>query len=66
MADEAKLKELRKNQRLCLQHLRRGSIIFGLTAVALLIAQQFINIRLWIPFTILGILSFTVVGDAIN
>ena len=66
MADEAKLKELQKSQRLSLQHLRRGAIFFGTTAVALLVVQQFISIRLWIPFVILGVLSFTVIGDAIN
>ncbi len=66
MADEAKLKELQKNRRLSLQHLRRGVFIFGVTTVTLLIVQQFISIRLWIPFIILGALSFTVIGDAIN
>ena len=66
MADEAKLKELQKNRRLSLQHLRRGAILFCITAVALLVVQQFISMRLWIPFIILGVLSFTVVGDAIN
>ena len=66
MPDDAKLKELQKNRRLCLLHLRRGAIIFGVTAVALLVVQQFISIRLWIPFIILGVLSFTVVGDAIS
>ena len=66
MADEAKLKDLQKNRRVSLQHLRRGAVIFGVTAIILLILQQFISIRLWIPFIILGILSFTVIGDAIN
>ncbi len=66
MPDEAKLKELRKNQQLALQHLRRGALIFGVTAVALLVAQQFISVRLWIPFVVLGVLSFTVIGDAIK
>ena len=66
MLDKAKLKELQKNRRLSLQHLRQGALIFGLTAVALLITQQFISMRLWIPFIILGVLSFAVIGDAIN
>ncbi len=58
--------ELQKNRRLCLQHLRRGAVIFGATAIALLVVQQFISIRLWIPFIIPGVLSFTIIGDAIN
>jgi intracellular septation protein A len=66
MADEAKLKELQKNRQLSLRHLRRGTLIFGITAVALLVIQQLISIQLWIPFIILGVLSFTVIGDAIN
>jgi len=66
MADEAKLKELQKKRGLSLQHLRRGAIIFGVTAVVLLVVQQFVNVRLSIPFIILGFLSFTVIGDAIN
>jgi intracellular septation protein A len=66
MADEAKLKELQKNRRLSLQHLRRGALIFGVTAVTLIVVQQFVSIQLWIPFIILGILSLTVIGDAIN
>ena len=66
MAHEAKLKEFEKNRRLSLQHLRRGVVIFGLTAVALVVVQQFLSLRLWIPFIILGVLSFTVIGDAIN
>ena len=66
MVDEAKLQELQKNRRLSLQHLRRGAVIFGVTALGLLVVQQFISIRLWIPFIILGVLSFTVIGDAIT
>jgi len=66
MTDEAKLKELQKNGRLCLLHMRRGSIIFGLTGIGLLVVQRFVGIRLWIPFIILGVLSFTVLGDVIN
>ena len=63
---DPELKELQKNQRLSLQHLRRGVIVFGITAVALIVAQYFINVRLWIPFSILGVVSFTLVGDAFN
>ena len=66
MADEAKLKELQEKRGLSLQHLRRGAIIFGVTAVVLLVVQQLVNVRLSIPFIILGFLSFTVIGDAIN
>jgi hypothetical protein len=66
MDQEAELKVLQKNRRLCLQNLRRGLITFGITGVALLVLQQFVNMRLWLPFIILGILSFTVIGDAVN
>ena len=66
MADEVKLKEMQKNRRLSLQHLRRGAILFGVTGVALLVVQQFISMRLWIPFIVLGILSLTVIGDLIS
>jgi hypothetical protein len=66
MTQEAKLQELQKNRRLSLQHFRRGAIIFGVTAVALLVVQLFVKMRLWLPFTILGILSLTVIGDAFN
>src|SRR5262245_57737994 len=66
MANEPRLKELRKNQQLSLSHLRRGAVIFGLTAVGLIVVQQFVSMRLWIPFIILGVLSFTLVGDAVN
>jgi hypothetical protein len=66
MPDDPKLKELEKNRRLCLLHIRRGSVIFGLTAVGLLAVQQFIGIRLWMPFTILAVLSFTVLADIIS
>jgi hypothetical protein len=61
-----KLKELQKSRRLCLQHLRRGLVLFGITAVVLIVVQQFITIRLWVPFLILGVLSFTMVGDAVS
>ena len=66
MPEDAKLKELQKNRRLSLLHMRRGGIIFGVTAAVLLALQYFIDIRLWIPFVILGVLSFTVVGDVIS
>lgn len=66
MADDAKLKELKKNQRLCLQHLRWGALIFGITAIILIVVQQFVSLHLWVPFLILGVLLFTVVGDAIT
>ena len=66
MAVESELKEILRHQRLSLQNLRRGVIIFGMSAIALVIVQQFIRMRLWIPFTILGVLSFTIVGDAAN
>jgi len=66
MVDDAKLKELLKSRRLCLQHLRRGALIFGVTAIVLIVVQQFISIRLWVPFLILGVLSFSVIGDAIT
>ena len=66
MADDAKLKELQKIRRLCLQNLRRGAFIFGVTAVLLIILQQFISVRLWVPFLILVVLSFTVVNDAVR
>ena len=66
MVDEAKLKELEKNRRLSLQNLRRGAAIFGVTGVGLLVVQHFIGMRLWIPFIILGVLSFTIVGDAVS
>jgi hypothetical protein len=66
MPANAKLDELKKNRRLSLLHVRRATILFGFTAAGLLVAQHFIGIRLWIPFLILGILSFTVVGDIIN
>jgi hypothetical protein len=66
MPDAAELKELEKNRRLSLLHMRRGAIILGCTGLALFVLQQFISIRLWIPFVILAILSLTVLGDAIN
>ena len=66
MTEDAKLKEMQRNRRLSLQHLRRGAVLFGATGVVLLVVQQLISVGLWIPFIVLGILSLTVIGDAIN
>jgi len=65
-ADEAELKELQKKRRLCLQHLRRGALLFGSTAIVLVVVQLFLGIHLWMPFATLGVISLTLVGDAIG
>jgi len=41
-------------------------MLFGVTAVVLIVVQQFIIVRLWVPFLILGVLSFTMAGDAVS
>jgi hypothetical protein len=66
MPENTKLQELRKNQRLILLHIRRGALIFAMTAAGLLLAQLFSDIRLWIPFAVLGVLSVTVLGDVVR
>ena len=66
MTDEAKVKELAKNRRVSLLNLRRGLVLFGVTAVGLIILQQFVKTLIWLPFVVLGILSFTLIGDAFN
>jgi hypothetical protein len=58
--------ELQKDQRMALLNIRRGALLFGLTAVGLLLAQHFLGIPLWIPFVILGLLSLTLIGDLIR
>jgi len=63
---EAALKEMRKNRRLCLLHLRTAAALFGGTAIALLVLQHFLAIPLWIPFIILGVLCFSIAGDAFH
>jgi hypothetical protein len=64
MPDE--FQELQREQRVARLNIRRGALLFGLTAVGLLFAQHFLGIPLWIPFIILGVLSLTVVGDLIR
>jgi intracellular septation protein A len=64
--ENTKLTELEMNTRIILLHIRRGAFIFCLTALGLLLTQFFADIRLWIPFAILGVLSVTVLGDVIR
>ena len=66
MPESAKLSELQNSGRLILRHIRRGALIFGLTAVGLLLTQIFSDTRAWVPFVVLGVLSITVLGDVIR
>ena len=66
MSESAKLSELQKNGQLILRHIRRGALIFGLTAVVLFLTQMFSDTHLWVPFVVLGVLSVTVIGDVIR
>jgi hypothetical protein len=66
MQDNPELSKLQENGRLILLHIRRGALIFGLTAAGLLLTQFFADVRLWTLLAILGVLSITVVGDLIR
>jgi|SoiMethySBSTD1v2_1073268.scaffolds.fasta_scaffold145905_2 hypothetical protein len=66
MPENPKLGELQQNERIILLHIRRGALIFGLTGLGLLLTRFFADVRLWIPFAILGVLSITVLGDVIR
>ncbi len=66
MTDDEKLKELEENRRLCLHYFRQGAVIFAVTAPVLFIAHRFMMIRLWVLFALIGILLFTVIGNAIR
>ena len=66
MPDNPKLSKLQENGRLILLQIRRGALIFGLTAAGLLLTQFFADVRLSTLLAILGVLSITVVGDLIR
>ena len=66
MPENPKIGGLQKDERIILLHIRRGALIVGLAAVGLLLTNVFADIRPWVPFAILGVLSITVLGDVIR
>jgi fatty acid desaturase len=63
MPGAQEINELQRRRRVSARNLRRSAIIFGATALVLLVLHYWLSMRLWMPFTVLGIVALSALGD---
>jgi hypothetical protein len=63
MPEAQEIKELHRRRRVSIQNIRRSVIIFGATALVLVVLHCWLSMRLWMPFTVLGIVALSGLGD---
>lgn len=62
----SRIRELQEQRQVCVRNLRRAAWLFGVTGVALVVAQYFVSVHLWLPFIIWFLLVLSTLGDAVR